>query len=467
MAKLPLVARLPYTDPKQIVERLPGADKFILHSALVTGDIGRYSFLGSDPFLVFAAKGKTVTFRENGEERRVQSNPVAALKKLINKFHRPPDAAVPFTGGAVGYFAYDLGWLFEELPHRAEDDLHLPDLYLPFYDRVIAVDHVNREILVFSHGFPFTGEAGVARARERLQQLLDLLAGTKTAGERFRPGVVAGEPESNFTREEYLRMVERGKEYIAAGDIFQVNLSQRFQAPLYISPWELYLRLATVNPAPFAAYLDFRPAAVVSASPERFLRLKGDRVETRPIKGTRPRGKNSAEDERLRRELYHSPKDRAELVMIVDLERNDLGRVCRTGSVKVPRVFRLEEYATVFHLVSTVEGCLRPGLDICDLLAASFPGGSITGAPKIRAMEIIEELEPTKRSIYTGSVGYIDFSGDADLNIVIRTFLVKDGMAYFQVGGGIVADSQPEAEYQETLDKARALLTSLGKERRG
>jgi para-aminobenzoate synthetase component 1 len=267
--------------------------------------------------------------------------------------------------------------------------------------------------------------------------------------------------KSNFSHEEYLEAVKDAREYICAGDIFQVNLSQRFEAELNISPYELYQRLRKINPAPFASYLNFDEVSVVSASPERFLKVQGDWVETRPIKGTRPRGKSVTEDKALAQELLSSAKDRAENVMIVDLERNDIGRVCRYGTVKVSELTSLEKYPTVFHLTSTVTGRLRPDKNRFDLLKATFPGGSITGAPKVRAMGIIDELEPTRRSIYTGSIGYLSFSGEMDLNIVIRTFLVKSGRAYFQVGGGIVYDSEPEAEYEETLDKARALIQAL------
>jgi para-aminobenzoate synthetase component 1 len=267
--------------------------------------------------------------------------------------------------------------------------------------------------------------------------------------------------KSNFSHEEYLKAVENVREYIRAGDIFQVNLSQRFEADLNIPPYELYQRLRKINPAPFASYLGFDGVSVVGASPERFLKVQGDWVETRPIKGTRPRGKSEAEDRALADELLASIKDRAENVMIVDLERNDLGRVCRYGTVRVTELAILETYPTVFHLTSTVKGRLCEDKDRIDLLKATFPGGSITGAPKVRAMEIIDELESTRRSVYTGSIGYLSFSGEMDLNIVIRTFLVKGGRAYFQVGGGIIYDSEPEAEYVETLDKARALIQAL------
>jgi para-aminobenzoate synthetase component 1 len=267
--------------------------------------------------------------------------------------------------------------------------------------------------------------------------------------------------KGNFTHQEYVKAVEKARQYIIAGDIFEVNLSQRFEAELSITPYDLYRRLRQINPAPFACYLGFDEVSVVSASPERFLRLRGDWVETRPIKGTRPRGRTPQEDDELANELLNSPKDRAENIMIVDLERNDLGRVCRYGTVKVTELTILEVFPTIFHLTSTVIGRLREGKNGIDLLRATFPGGSITGAPKVRAMEIIDELEPTRRSVYTGSIGYLGFNGDLDLNIAIRTFLVKERKAYFQVGGAVVYDSEPESEYQETLDKARALVDTL------
>ncbi len=255
--------------------------------------------------------------------------------------------------------------------------------------------------------------------------------------------------------------MEKARQYIIDGDIFEVNLSQRFETELDITPYELYQRLRRINPAPFASYLDFDEVKVVGTSPERFLRVCGDRVETRPIKGTRPRGKTPEEDQKLASELVKSVKDRAENMMIVDLERNDLGRVCCFGTVRVTELAILEVYPTVFHLTSTVVGRLRDGKNSIDLLKATFPGGSITGAPKVRAMEIIDELEPTRRSIYTGCIGYLGFNGDMDLNIVIRTLMVKGGRAYFQVGGAVVYDSDPESEYQETLDKAKALIKAL------
>ncbi len=453
---------------------------FFLDSGMDPRRLGRYSFLGSEPFLVLESLGSEVSLIR-GQEHEVQhGNPFDIIGKLLDAYrldHCP--APVPFLGGAVGYFGYDLRHFVERLPCTAIDDLRLPESYLAFYDTVVAFDHLEDKTYLVATGFPEMEEGRrLRRARMRLEEMKDWLcppssvvaSDVKQSGDRdcfvaTVPGNDGQKKEitlkSNFTREEYIEAVNKVREYIAAGDVFQVNLSQRFEADLQTSPFELYKRLRTVNPAPFAGYLNFPDVTIVSASPERFLKVKSDLVETRPMKGTRPRGKDSVEDERLAHELVHSAKDRAENVMIVDLERNDLGRVCCYGTVKVTELAILETFPTVFHLTSTVTGRLRRGKSNIDLLKATFPGGSITGAPKVRAMEIVDELEPTRRSVYTGSIGYIGFNEDMDVNIVIRTFLIKEGKAYFQVSGGIIYDSDPEAEYIETLDKARALIRAL------
>jgi para-aminobenzoate synthetase component 1 len=351
------------------------------------------------------------------------------------------------------------------LPEKAADDLQLPECCFGFYDLVLAFDHVSNKVYVVSTGFPEVEEnRRILRARERMEEFKGKLREFSARPRRkFSQRQARGQTEylGNFTHDGYVRVVEKARQYIIEGDIFEVNLSQRFEAELTRSPWELYLRLREINPAPFAAYLEFDEVAIVSSSPERFLKLSGDRVETRPIKGTIRRGKTPEEDRANAAELLGSAKDRAENMMIVDLERNDLGRVCRFGTVKVTELAILETYPTVYHLTSTVIGQLREGVSRIDLLKATFPGGSITGAPKVRSMEIIEELEPTRRSVYTGSLGYLSFNGDIDLNIVIRTFLIKGRRAYFQVGGAVVYDSDPEAEYQETLDKGLALFRAL------
>ena len=462
---------------------------FFLDSGMDPQRLGRYSFLGSEPFLAMSSRGSEITLIR-GQERKVQhGNPFDIMGNLLDTYkldHCP--SPVPFLGGAVGYFSYDLCHFIEHLPSTSIDDLKLPDSYFAFYDTIVAFDHLDGKVYLVATGFPETEEGRrLRRASMRLEEMKDWLCTShsmvavsrspeQSEGEanqsRDRDCFVAAAPRndkqnkeitlrSNFTPEEYKRAVNRVREYIAAGDVFQVNLSQRFEADLEIPPCELHKRLRTVNPAPFACYLNFPGVAIVGASPERFLKVQGDLVETRPIKGTRPRGRDPVEDERLAHELIQSTKDRAENLMIVDLERNDLGRVCHYGTVKVTELAILETFPTVFHLTSTVVGRLRRGKSNIDLLKATFPGGSITGAPKVRAMEIIDELEPTRRSVYTGSMGYLSFNEDMDVNIVIRTFLIKESKAYFQVGGGIIYDSDPEAEYIETLDKARALIRAL------
>jgi para-aminobenzoate synthetase component 1 len=456
---------------------------FFLDSGMDRRRLGRYSFVGSGPFLVVRSRGPKTTIVRGQELEVRQGNPLDAVGELLEAYkldHYP--APVPFLGGAVGYFSYDLCRFIEHLPSRAVDDLELPECYFAFYDTIVAFDHLKDKVYLVATGFPeMEEEKRLRRARMRLEEMKNRLGSkdsvvvraTKARSNRGNTGCfVAGSIgtnaqdnevalKSNFTPEEYKSVVNRVREYIAAGDVFQVNLSQRFEADLRIPAYELYKRLRTINPAPFAGYLSFPDLAIASASPERFLKVQGDVVETRPIKGTRPRGKDRAEDERLAKELVQSPKDRAENVMIVDLERNDLGRVCQYGTVKVTELAVLETFPTVFHLTSTVVGKLRRGRSNIDLLKATLPGGSITGAPKVRAMEIIDELEPTKRSVYTGSIGYLGFNEDMDINIVIRTFLVKEGKAYFQVGGGVIYDSDPEAEYLETLDKGKALIQAL------
>jgi para-aminobenzoate synthetase component 1 len=440
---------------------------FYLDSGMDHRRLGRYSFMGSDPFLVMSSRGRQVTLAGGGGMRVVEGDPFDVLKNLLATYAvERVESPIPFNGGVVGYLSYDLCHHMERLPARAVDDLRLPECYLCFYDRIVAFDHLEGRAYVASTGFPYVeGGRRMAWAQEKMAETKAML---EQGRDRVSPPVFGRESKkpgtglrSNFSREEYVKVVERAREYISAGDIFQVNLSQRFEVELAIPPYELYRRLRLVSPAPFAGYLDFPGVSVASASPERFLRLRGDRVETRPIKGTRPRGENVAQDEAMARELVSSPKERAENVMIVDLERNDLGRVCCYGSVVVEELAALERFPHVFHLTSTITGRLRPDRGLIDLLRASFPGGSITGAPKVRAMEVIDELEPTRRSVYTGSIGYLGFDGDADLSIVIRTFIVKGSRAYFQVGGGVVYDSVPEAEYMETMHKAKGLIEAL------
>ncbi len=442
----------------------------------------QYSFLAADPVLIVRSKGATteVRRREDATWSRVSGDALSTARSYLpGAAVEPVSGLPPFQGGLAGYIGYDWGAMLERLPVPRYDDLAIPDLVLGLYDWVIAWDHRIGTAWLISTGLPDTEPARERRARERMDLVRERLGGRRRGGADalwagFSAAAAPSYPvegidgagkiglRSTFTHRGYLDAVARVREYIIAGDIFQANLSQRFQSALTEAPFALYRRLRERNPAPFAAYLAFDDLAVLSASPERFLRLDERRqVETRPIKGTRPRGLGPMHDAALGRALAESAKDRAENVMIVDLLRNDLSRVCHPGTVRVPELFALEHHPTVHHLVSTVLGELAPGADAVDLIRAAFPGGSITGAPKVRAMEIIAELEPTQRGVYCGSIGYISATGAMDTSIVIRTYLALGGQVYFQAGGGIVADSDVELEYRETLDKVRALIETL------
>lgn len=452
--------------PHEVLSGTSGRDgAFLLESALRPGRWARWSYLGLDPFAVLSAKNGMTFESRGGRTLARRGNAFAALRRWLREFRAEeasgklsPDRP-EFRCGAAGYLSYELGRLIERLPGRVPDPLGLPDLHLGFYDRVLAYDHVADEW--FGVAVDVAGR-DMARGIGELERLL---ADTSSpAAEAYCgpvPGGIGGPLRGEFTAAEYEQAVGRAIDYVRAGDVFQVNFTQRLSAPWRRGGRELYRRLRRVNPAPFAAYYDLGGAEIVSASPELYLRVAGARVETRPIKGTRRRGRNAAEDRLLGLELLGSPKDRAELTMIVDLERNDLGRVCSYGSVMVGGHLAMESYPTVHHLVSTVSGRLHAGKDIVDLLKASFPGGSITGAPKVRAMQIIDELERSARGVYTGAVGYMGFDGTAGLNLAIRTFTLKGDVAHFGVGGGVVADSTPAGEYQESMDKARGLIAAL------
>ncbi len=442
--------------PEELFEKLALLPySTFLDSSLRMPGYGEHSFIGFHPYLVISFKNNVTTYfsREHGQGT-AKGHPLQILREALysRRIELDDPRLPPFIGGGVGYLSYELGRYIEKLPATVVDDYQLPEMVFAFYDKVIAYDHNTRKsYLVVSS--PDNPSEEVARAWKILEGPAPVFRWEKKGKEPVF--------SSNFTKEQYLEAVRRVIEYIKAGDIYQANLSQRFNTTLRIHPWKMYKRLRQVNAAPFSAYLNLREAQVCSSSPERFLKIDGDLVETRPIKGTRRRSPDPREDRRLKEELQSSAKDRAELSMIVDLERNDLGRTCEYGSVRVREHAVIESYATVHHLVSTVEGRLHKGKDEIDLLRATFPGGSITGAPKIRSMEIIDELEPTARSVYTGSIGYLGFNGKSDLNIAIRTIIVLGDQAYFQVGGGIVADSSPEDEYEETLHKGKALFEAL------
>ena len=484
---------VPPPDPVECCERLAGLPyRLFLDSAARGTRLGRYSFLTADPAFVVRSKGTRTECLDLRDEvpsvRSVDGDALDAVRALVAPHAALPAPGLPpFQGGAAGYVAYDWGRVLERLPQPRHDDLALPDVVLGVYDWVLAWDHDSSGAWLISTGLPATSShAREARAAARAKVILERLqsdphrpialspyrhvkmplsprGGTPPSFPVEDGGWDAAlELRSSFTHRDYVEAVARVREYIVSGDIFQANLSQRFEAPLGESPWAFYRRLRARNAAPFAAYLDFPDAEVLSASPERFLQVTVEgRVETRPIKGTRSRGLGPEHDAALGLALSESAKDRAENLMIVDLMRNDLSRVCAPGTVRVPELFALERYATVHHLVSTVVGELAPGMTAVDQLRAAFPGGSITGAPKVRAMEIIAELEPSERGVYCGAIGYWSVTGAFDSSIAIRTAVARDRRVYFNAGGGIVADSDPELEYRETLDKARGLVDAL------
>ena len=421
-------------------------NSFILDSAMDKEKLGRYSFISSNPFKVLKYKN-------------TDQNPLDYLQEELNKYKVSNNTKLPFIGGAVGYLSYDLGNYIENLPRSAKDDLNVYDLYFGLYNYVIVVDHLEEKTYIA------TPDIDIEKEKNILEEVESRIINANENGvdsicyeEREVEHVKL---ESNFTKKQFEKSVQKVKDYIRSGDIYQVNLTQRFNGKTVLSSYELYRDLRNISPAPFGAYLNFDDFNILSNSPERFIKCIDRKIETRPIKGTRPRGKTKEEDLRLQEELRNSEKDRAELLMIVDLERNDIGKISKVGTVKVPELFIIEPYANVNHLVATITGEIEDGKDSVDVIKATFPGGSITGAPKIRSMEIIDELEPTQRNVYTGSIGYIGFNGDMDLNIAIRTIIKKDDDVYFQVGGGMTWGSNPSDEYQETLDKAKSIMKAL------
>ena len=467
----PLVRAVECSDPLALLPALSRLrHPFLLHSSLATA-AGCWSFFGAEPFEHYSGRHYDAAARRwRSLSERVRTEPAEST-------------AAPFTGGAVGWLSYDFGRRLERWPSIAKDDLGLPDAALGLYDVVGAFDHRSRQAWLFSSGLPHEGTGRLDRALARMDHFEHALSPRPRVEPLVPRSGIDAAATSTFTRARYLGAVRRIQEHIARGDIYQANLSQRWTLPLGGSngllqaaaldanqiarvALALHAALDDHSPAPFAAFLGGPGHAIVSSSPERFLELRAGRVETRPIKGTRPRGDDAVSDARLRAELEASEKDRAENVMIVDVLRNDLGRVCETGSVHVSRLCELESFAQVFHLTSTIEGRLRAGADAFELLHACFPGGSITGAPKLRAIEILESLEPVRRHIYTGSIGYTGWNGDADWNIAIRTALVTPEAIHYSAGGGVTADSDPEAEYAESLQKAAgmraALATTLG-----
>ncbi|MCY6370807.1 aminodeoxychorismate synthase component I [Clostridium ganghwense] len=424
-------------------------ESIFLDSGMDRERLGKYSFIALNPFITFKSKNNVCFLNRE----QYEGDTFEELKKIIKKYKFNNNTKFPFIAGGIGYFSYDLGRSIEKLPEISEEDVDIPDCYFNFYDNIIVIDHVNNKTYVTALGILEEQKESISHIKNKICK------GKKVQYQKHKKNKLPF--QSNFTKKEYIKTIDRVREYIKNGDIYITNLTQRFTCDIEKDPYDVYRTLRNINPAPFAAYMKFEGFSIVSSSPERFLKIKDGVVETRPIKGTRPRGKNEEEDLNNRQELLNSEKDKSELLMIVDLERNDLSRVCRPNSVKVTELFELEQYSTVYHLVSTIKGELRDECTSIDCIKACFPGGSITGAPKIRSMEIIDELEKVRRNIYTGCIGYIGFDDNVDLNIVIRTILMKDNKAYLGVGGGITWESDSEAEYEETLDKARALFRSL------
>ena len=429
----------------------------------------RYSFVAARPFLTFRSFDTrcelTTPQTQDASTQTRFGNPWRVLDELMSRYELLDEVDLPFPlGGCFGYWGYDLKHFVEpKLPRRAVNDLELPDCHVGFYDSLVVFDHRLGKTWIVSTGLDVDGSRSEAQAQERAEWWRERLGRMEEpeSGKVISNQCSVFSVQSNFTREEFIARVEQAQRYIRAGDIYQVNLSQRLSAPTQFSGWEMFERLLDVSPAPFAAYLDCGEYQVASSSPELFLRLSGPHITTRPIKGTRPRSADPTRDAQLTYELQTSAKEMSELVMITDLLRNDLGRVCEYGSVQVPELVRLERYPQVQHLVSTVEGRLRDDVTHFAAFASCFPGGSITGAPKFRAMEIIDELEPVTRGPYCGCHGYLGFNRESQLSITIRTAVRQADRTHFHVGAGIVADSVAAAEYDETLAKARGFLAAL------
>jgi anthranilate synthase component 1 len=441
---------------------------FLLESVEGGEKIARYTFAGAHPEEVFRYAGGACVLESRNRIIWEERDPISFLREQIAKFHpvRVPGLP-PLVAGAIGYFSYDMVRLIERLPKRLRDEIGLYDAMLMFYRGLIAFDHVQHQLWIVRN--VYTDGPGTLRAKynsavkeiRRTRELLEAPVEGEKAGKEAKSGAHAPKVSSNFQRSEYLQAVRQAKQYIRAGDIFQVVASQRFSAKTKSAPFDIYRELRALNPSPYLFYLQLNDVHVVGSSPEMLVKVQGREVFYRPIAGTRWRGKDEAEDLRLEREMLASEKERAEHIMLVDLGRNDLGRVCDYGTVRVEKLMTVERYSHVMHLVSSLRGRLREDVDCFDALMSCFPAGTVSGAPKVRAMEIIEELENTRRGIYAGGILYLDFAGNLDSCIALRTMVIKNGVAHVQAGGGIVADSTPEGEFDESVNKSKALLRAL------
>ncbi len=453
--------------PVSIFQRLAGKyPSYLLESVEGGEHVGRYSFLGVDPSIIFKSKGREISIKKNGKTKAwiTDTNPLSELKKVMSEYKPVNIEGLPrFSGGAVGYVGYKVISFFEDIPIQKNDELEFPDVYFMVTDTLVIFDHVKHLIKIVANA-KVEGNAGKVYEEsinkiERLVRKIRQLKHPYVA--EFPKQMKDVNVKSNFTQKQYENVVNKAKEYIRAGDIIQIVPSQRFTVSVKSKPFDIYRALRSVNPSPYMYYIQGEDFHIIGSSPELLVRCEDGIVETRPIAGTRPRGQTPQEDEKLEKDLIDDEKERAEHIMLVDLGRNDLGRVCENGSVKVTDLMIIEKYSHVMHLVSNVMGKLRKDKDPFDVLAVTFPAGTVSGAPKIRAMEIIGELETIDRGPYAGAIGYFSFSGNLDSAITIRTILIKNKKAYIQAGGGIVADSVPAKEYQETVNKAKAMLKAI------
>lgn len=443
-----------------------GADAFLLESVEGGETLGRYSFIGFEPFLTISGKNGVVTVTGSENERlEGVDDPLVVIEKYLSRYRQAPvENLPPFSGGAVGYVGYDSVRYFESIPRTGEDDLDLPDALFIFTDILVVFDHLKHAIKILANAR--IGDEPPADVYKAALARIEQVAARLDRPVSVRPISLDVEVdlqniEGNFSKKDYLRAVERAKEYIVAGDILQVVPSQRFSIPTKARAFDIYRVLRMINPSPYLGFLRFGDVTLIASSPEPLVKVFDGKVITRPIAGTRKRGADPARDKELERELLSDAKERAEHIMLVDLGRNDLGRVCESGTVKVDDLMFIERYSHVMHIVSQVSGVLAKGRTVYDALRSAFPAGTVSGAPKIRAMEIIDELEPTWRGPYSGAFGYFSFAGNLDTGITIRTIVMKNGVAHVQAGGGVVADSDPEFEYQETVSKATAALRAI------